>query len=853
MGTLGSSNITAVLGPTNTGKTHLAVERLCAHSSGMIGFPLRLLAREVYDRVVALKGADQVALMTGEERILPPGARYFLCTAESMPLDRTVAFLALDEAQMGGDEGRGHIFTDRLLYARGRDETMILGSDSLRPLIKKLLPTAELVARPRFSTLSYYEAKKLSRLPKRSAIVAFSTEQVYAIGEMLRRQRGGVAVVMGSLSPRTRNAQVDMYQSGEVDYLVATDAIGMGLNMDISHVAFAGLHKFDGRRNRRLTVSEMAQIAGRAGRHQRDGSFGVVQFSADERHGFTPEEVTAIEEHSFPSLTTLRWRNTDLDFSSVSALIQGLDQRPPRIELAKADDAVDMAVLRLLSQEPDILRRAARPAMVQRLWAACQIPDYRKVSPEIHARLVGRIYQSLSEGRGTLPTDWIASEFSRLDITTGDIETIAGRIAGVRTWAYVSNRADWLDDPAEWAERARALENRLSDVLHERLMQRFVDRRTSVLLKEAGGRHSLDVEVGSDGCVEVDGFAIGTLAGFTFTVDPATRHADKRRVLAAAERALSAEMGRRVKALTDSGQADFALEFQTNPPHARLLWRNAPVATLVPGKSPLTPRIVLEHGAATLTESERARIAVRLGQWVDAQTSRHLGALKTLSSMIEGREEKALSGSARGLVVQLVHGLGCIARADAEPQLTSLSREQRCRLGQAGVRIGRRHVFLPALLKPESTKWRMALWSMTRTERLPPLPREGLIMTPVEPIAPSAFYTVAGYWPLGDRAIRVDILERLLQVLSTNKKSEPLMPPESLMSSLGLSRTDFARLMSALGYRRRVMDQDEGSPDPQPIIAYQLRPRGRRANVAPASVARVETSPFAVLAQLRSA
>ncbi|MET1112055.1 MAG: helicase-related protein, partial [Allosphingosinicella sp.] len=453
--------LAAILGPTNTGKTHLAVERMAAHSSGMIGFPLRLLAREVYDRVVAMKGVGRVALITGEEKILPKDARWFLCTPESMPMDRDFAFVALDEAQLGADPERGHVFTDRMLHARGREETMILGSETLKPMVRALLPKAEIIGRPRFSTLSYAGPSKLSRLPPRSAIVAFSAEQVYAVAEMLRRMRGGAAVVMGALSPRTRNAQVAMYQAGEVDYLVATDAIGMGLNMDVTHVAFAGLAKFDGHRRRRLTPAEMAQIAGRAGRHQRDGTFGVLTLEGEISAEFRPEELEAIEEHRFAPLDHLYWREGDPDFRSVEALVRSLERRPSEPGLRAAPEAIDLAVLKRLGEDPDVAARALGQEAVRRLWAACGLPDFRKTGPEHHARLVARLYLHLSEGDGRIPHGWYAAQVAQLDNVQGDIETLADRLAGVRTWAYIAHRPDWLAEPAAMAERTREVEERL--------------------------------------------------------------------------------------------------------------------------------------------------------------------------------------------------------------------------------------------------------------------------------------------------------------------------------------------------------------------------------------------------------
>ena len=518
---MSGDKLTAVLGPTNTGKTHLAVTRMCGHSSGMMAFPLRLLAREVYDRVVAIKGAAQVALVTGEEKIVPPGARYWLCTAEAMPSDVQPEFLAVDEVQLAGDPDRGHVFTDRLLHRRGTAETMLLGAATMAPLVRRLLPDAFIDARPRFSTLSYAGPKKLSRLPRRSALIAFSAEEVYGLAEMLRRQKGGAAVVMGALSPRTRNAQVELYQSGEVDYLVATDAIGMGLNMDIGHVAFAGAAKFDGQRQRRLTPAEIGQIAGRAGRYQTDGTFGTLTFGDEGGPELSPQEIEAVEGHDFRPLRRLFWRNARLDWGSLPRLIASLEQAPGRDDLVRARRATDEAVLKLLAQDPLITERADSPAQLQLLWSACNLPDYRKTGPRAHAQLVGRIYRHLTEGPGTLPKDWIARELARLDDVQGGIEAISGRIAAARTWTYVSHRPGWLADPREWAERTRAVEDKLSDALHQRLTQRFVDRRTAVLMRElAGDLRRLPVTIAEDGEVAVADEPIGALTGFRFPRRP---------------------------------------------------------------------------------------------------------------------------------------------------------------------------------------------------------------------------------------------------------------------------------------------------------------------------------------------
>ena len=594
--------VRAILGPTNTGKTYLAIERMCAHSSGVIGFPLRLLAREVYDRVVALKGAKSVALLTGEERIVPPQARYVLCTAESMPvpdpkqeprgdLPTDFALAAIDEAQLGIDPERGHVFTDRMLRARGREETLILGSDSLKPMIRQLLPDAEIVSRPRFSTLRYAGSTKLSRLPPRCAIVAFSAEQVYALAEMLRRFRGGAAVVMGALSPATRNAQVAMFQRGEVDYLVATDAIGMGLNMDVTHVAFAGLEKFDGRRERRLTIAEMAQIAGRAGRHQRDGTFGALH---EEGPGaFTADEILNIEAHRVRPLEKLYWREGEPDFASVDDLIASLEARPEHEVLRAAPQAVDLAVLKRLADEQWVRDRVRSPGQVARLWAACGVPDFRKLGVDPHARFVGRLFGHLSERQGHVPHQWFADEIQRLDNVGGDVETLAGRIAAARSWAYIAHRADWLEDPFHWAERTRVIEEKLSDALHASLTQRFVDKRTTVLLRQIGADASnLPVTIGPEGEVSVEEHVLGSLEGFRFKVDPDARAADKRMLLAAAEKRLAGELRKRGSALAEA--EDAALSFVTG----RVIWAGVPVAEVSAGPNLARPKLVLHHVAA---------------------------------------------------------------------------------------------------------------------------------------------------------------------------------------------------------------------------------------------------------------
>ena len=779
--------LTAVLGPTNTGKTHLAIERMCAHSSGMMGFPLRLLAREVYDRVVAIKGAAQVGLLTGEEKILPPNARWLLCTVESMPVDRDVAFVALDEAQLGADPERGHVFTDRLLRARGREETMILGAGTLAPMVRTLLPDAEIINRPRFSTLSYAGAKKLSRIPKRSAIVAFSAEEVYAVAEMLRRTRGGAAVVMGALSPRTRNAQVAMYQAGEVDYLVATDAIGMGLNMDIGHVAFASLTKFDGYRQRRLTVAEMAQIAGRAGRHQRDGTFGSLGGEVGPS-AFRPEEIEAIEEHRFGKLDHLYWRDGVPDVSSLDALIDSLETPPAHEKLHTAPQSVDLAVLKRLSADPEVRSRARGP-MVARLWAACGVPDFRKVGADHHARLVARLFRHLSEGDGHVPVPWFADELQRLDRADGDVDTLGGRIAGVRTWAYVTQRADWLADPTHWAARTQAVEERLSDALHVRLIERFVDKRTSLLMRQVGNDIGLlDVTVDDDGVVSVEDQSLGQLDGFRFVVDPAARGVDRKRLLAAAERHLVKERQRRADALAASPDADFRIDGTRSP--LVFKWGGHDVATLASGRG-LTPDIRLDRSLDPLDAAERAKILARLKAWLDAQIARYLGPLHDMEA---ARASSKTATNTRAILAPLIAGGGIVARADLDSALGGLGSDLRRALTRSGLTIGTLDVFDLRLLKPGALFWANALDAV----------RSG---TPVAAtLKPGATVgqgqSSRGYRRFGDTLVRVDLVERIARAMHDLRSARaPFVPDMALATSFGIDRETFTQILRALGFR----------------------------------------------------
>ena len=796
-----------MLGPTNTGKTHLAIERLCAHSSGAIGFPLRLLAREVYDRVVAIKGERSVALITGEERIEPSDARWLLCTAEAMPISRDLAFVALDEAQLAADPERGHVFTDRLLHARGREETMLLGAGTLAPLVRQLVPGAEVVSRPRFSTLSHSGARKLSRIPPRSAIVAFSAEQVYAVAEMLRRFRGGAAVVMGALSPQTRNAQVALFQSGEVDYIVATDAIGMGLNLDIGHVAFAGLSKFDGHRQRRLHPAEMAQIAGRAGRHQRDGTFGTLAGTGGHDAAFTDEEIYAIEEHRFAPLTRLYWREPEPRFDNLATLIGDLEALPDDPALAAAPQAIDLTVLKLLAEDAGIANRVRGEREVKRFWEVCSLPDFRKLGADHHARVVGRLWQDLSAGSGHLGADYVARAIAELDRTGGDIDTLQQRIAAIRSWAYIAQRPDWVLARDEMAARARAAEARLSDALHARLTERFVNRRTSVLMRKLGPDAGLlPVVLEPDSTVTVDSEPLGSLDGFVFRVDSAVRAADRKLLLAAATRHLPALLAERGNRLLDELAVDPAAVTLEGPD--KLCWRGHPLARLGRGRSLLAPRLTLDPALDTLPVPLRHRFGAALSAWLERLIAARLAPLVR----IERAASLPDSGAAlRALALRLVESGGILPRDRAG--LDTLSPQQREQLRHLGVKPGALDLLVPALLAPAP----LALWS--RLARIWGM-HGGEPVARMSPVIESAL-PVPGYRRVGNSLLRVDLADRLVRAAHARRIAAPrrrhALDP-ALAVSMGLTRETYALLLGQAGFHpiapRALADGQAGPPAP---------------------------------------
>ena len=785
--------LVAVLGPTNTGKTHLAIERMLDHQSGMIGFPLRLLAREVYDRVVKLRGARAVALITGEEKILPPNPSYFVCTVESMPLDRPVEFLAVDEIQLCADPERGHVFTARLLHARGLRETMFLGSDTIRPLMRRLVPEAEYVNRPRFSTLSHTGYKKVTRLPPRSAVVAFSMADVFSLAELVRRQRGGTAVVMGALSPRARNAQVGMFQAGEVDYLVATDAIGMGLNMDLDHVAFARLGKFDGRGPRQLSAAEIAQIAGRAGRHMSNGTFGTTADQAP----LDPELVAAVEEHRFDPLTRLSWRNTRLQFRSVEALLRSLDERPSASWLVQTRDADDHRALQLLSRHAEVTSLATHPGAVRLLWEVCQIPDFRKVMSDSHARFLAHCFVHLAGPEGRLPGPWVGSQMAQLDRLDGDIDTLMMRIAHIRTWTYITHRSDWIENAADWQERARAIEDRLSDALHDSITQRFVDRRSAFLVRHLAGDGELLASVDREGIVQVEGAPVGRLDGFRFAPDVADGAA-ARTLMAAANRVLRGEIAARARRLANDGDEVFALDGS-----GRLQWRGGSVGRLVAGEAILSPRVEVQ-AAEFLDGEARERVRQRLQLFVKAEIERRLASLFAMQSL-------PLEGIARGLVFQLVDALGSVALADIGTALGGLDRQSRRTLARVGVRFGTESVYLEPFLGGETARFRALLWAVRHGCGVPPVPgvrRHGRTI-PVDPDLPASFYAAIGRRVVGGWALRADRLERLAAALRQRARSGRFAADAELAATAGIAIDELRRVVTALGYRAVIQGEQE--------------------------------------------
>ena len=791
------SRLAAILGPTNTGKTYYAIERMLARNSGVIGLPLRLLAREVYDKVVTLRGLNSVALITGEERIVPAKAKYWVCTVEAMPQDIGPEFVAIDEIQLCADQERGHVFTDRLLNMRGSMETLFLGADTMRKVIGQLIPNVEFVTRSRFSDLEYTGPKKTSRMPTRSAIVGFSVDNVYAVAELLRRQKGGAAVVMGALSPRTRNAQVELYQNGDVDYLVATDAIGMGLNLDINHVAFSSLTKFDGSRMRYLMPNELAQIAGRAGRHLNSGTFGVT----GEAPHLDQEVVDAIENHKFAPLKKLQWRNSRLEFGTTNALINSLDKSSDDPLLIKAQPAEDFRTLSTLVEDGEVSARASDGPSVKLLWDTCGIPDFRGVSFTDHTTLVSRIFNFLHE-KGEVSENWLAQKIANIDKTGGDIDTISKRLAFIRTWTYICQRKGWVQNESYWREETRAVEDRLSDALHSALSQRFIDRRTSMLMRRLKQKESLVAEVDTKGEVTIEGEFVGKLNGFRFQMDKDATAEEGKTLRAASIQALQPEFNLRADRMYNAPDTEFEFTEQGG-----LMWGEYGVGKLIKGDDILSPRIEVfvddEAGNEVLIKVQK-----RLRHFIERKIN---SAFEPLLVM---RDDEMVTGMARGLAFRLVESLGVIPRSVVAKDVKELDQDGRGLLRKHGVRFGQYTLFQQLMLKPAPTRLRLVLWSLFEgLDEFPEAPPPGLVTIPETKGSPKGYYPRAGYRLAGDRAIRIDMLERLADLTRSQNVKDGFEANSDMLSISGTTLEQFSNMMEGLGFSVEKNQREKIKPE----------------------------------------
>ncbi|MEJ6402512.1 helicase-related protein [Yoonia sp. 2307UL14-13] len=815
-----ASRVTAVLGPTNTGKTHYAIERMLSYRTGVIGLPLRLLAREVYDRIVAVRGPSVVALVTGEERIVPPRAAFWICTVEAMPEGMGCDFLAVDEIQLCADAERGHVFTDRLLHARGTHETLFLGAETMRGAIAALVPEAQFMRRERMSQLTYSGSKKLSRMPARSAIVGFSVENVYAMAELLRRTKGGAAVVMGALSPRTRNAQVEMYQNGDVDYLVATDAIGMGLNLDISHVAFSALTKFDGRRMRHLQPEELAQIAGRAGRYTDNGTFGVT----GEAEPLDEGVAQAICDHRFRPVKKLQWRNSDLQFGSIKRLISNLEARTDDPWLTRVRESDDLRALKALADDAEVVARATDGPSVRLLWDVCRVPDFRGISAGEHANLLTRIFTDLHQS-GHVDANWFALQVKRIDRSDGDIDTLSKRLAYIRTWTYVAQRNGWLRDESHWRDETRAVEDRLSDALHGALTQRFVDRRTSILLRRLKQKESLVADVNDKGEVTVEGEFVGRLEGFRFRMDKAGSPDEAKTLRQASVAALVPHFHLLADRFYNAPDPEIDFTEQGG-----LMWGDQAVGKLVAGDDPYKPGVVAfvdDEAGPDVT----AKVQRRLQHFIDRKVASGFEGLLAL------KNDETLEGGAKGFAYRMAEGFGIIPRGEVADEVKALDQDARGSLRKHGVRFGQFTIFQPLLLKPAPTRLRLVLWSLSKgLSEFPESPPPGLVTVPAAKDAVPGYYAMAGYRAAGERAIRIDMLERLADMLRDQDSRGGFEANPDMLSITGMTLDQFADLMTGLGYKA-----EKGEREKVRAVATEAVGREEPAPDTPPSEVPVET------------
>ena len=787
------NKITAVLGPTNTGKTFLAIETMLDFESGMIGFPLRLLAREVYDKIIKKVDSNKVALITGEEKIIPSNAKYFVCTVESMPIDKKLDFVGVDEIQLCSDHERGHIFTDRLLNLRGEKLTMLMGSNTIKNIISKLDEDTEFINKERLSKLSYVGHKKISRIDRKTAIIAFSVEEVYAIAELIRRQKGGAAIVMGSLSPKTRNSQVELYQSGDVDFLVATDAIGMGINMDLDNVYFSNLKKFDGRKLRRLNLSEMGQIAGRAGRYLNDGSFGITGDCKE----INPDEIELLENHKFETINTLFWRNTDLDFTSSSNLIKSLDKKPDKDWLRRIHECEDEKILKyfLKNLNNNIINNKEKLSL---LWECCQIPDFVKKTYGNHLEVVSKVYEFLTSKDGKVPNVYMKNKLSSLDKLDGNIDSISNRIANVRTWSYVSNKINWVENNDYWVERTKSLEDKLSDKLHSELTKSFIDKRASVLARGLKQEISFKTEIIEGSKVIIDKQFIGNLKGLKLELDLkiGTLDTDIKSLKKAARQTIGPEFNRRIKEIIETKLLEIKDDF-------KIYWQNFPIAKLISGKDYLEPDLLLITDDI-IEETEQKKLKTFLDSWIKEKIN------FTLKNLIDLKSLKEKNSSIRALAYQLYENNGVLKRELILDYLKKLTQDERKVLRNLGVKFGRYHIFLFKLFKPEAVSLRILLWKNYHQKffDLKP-PTFGLNFVEDSKFQDKNFMLLCGFESFNNIFVRIDILERLfVKIINSNPdgKGDIKLVPE-MLNLLGCSKDNFLKLIKKMNYKSFEKDK----------------------------------------------
>ncbi|MGI9083576.1 MAG: helicase-related protein [Candidatus Fonsibacter lacus] len=827
---LAEKKIIAVLGPTNTGKTHFAIERMLQFGSGIIGFPLRLLAREVYEKCIQKVGIEKVALITGEEKIIPPYADYFLCTVESMPLDINAEFIAIDEIQMCADPERGHIFTDRLLNMRGDKLTMFLGSNIMQNIIQKFVPEVEFIFKDRFSKLSYSGHKKISRLPGRTAIIAFSVDEVYALAEFVRRQRGGAAIVMGSLSPKTRNAQVELYQSGDVDFLVATDAIGMGINMDIDHISFNNLNKFDGRRNRHLRLTEIGQIAGRAGRYMNDGTFGITG-KCDE---LSPEQIDKLENHKFDSVINIYWRNSNLDFTNIENLLNSLDQKPYDHSLLRNKDLLDENVLKTLIVKNNQITTDYKNNNLSTLWECCQIPDFTKSSYNEHIDIVKKVFEFLVSDKGKIPNEWMRAQLSGLDNESGNIDTLANRISHVRTWAYVSYKKNWVENSDYWISKTKDIEDKLSAKLHEELSKSFIDRRISILSKHLKQDAKLETKISEKDEVIIDKQFIGTIKGLKLNLDFSSTalQTDIKSIKKAARQGVVEELKKRINNIIQEDIENAALELKED---FKIFWKDNPIATIIPGKDYLNPKIKLLIDDS-LDVDEQSELKNYLEKWIDKEKNLHLNDLiKTSKVNLE-------NSYARALCFRLFENHGVLKRLDAEDLLKNLDKDQRANIKKIGIKIGRYHVYQPLMIKPKAVNLKIIFWNCFNNKiQREKCPTFGLNFLKNFETINKEFLLICGFESFENYIVRVDILEKLfLKILNSTNNNQFSISSE-MLNLLGCGKEDFEKLLKLMNYKKIDKNKD--------IFSYDFKNKDKK-KIKKDNIKKNINNPFASLKNL---